>query len=553
MSNIGDKARGLSLPAYWGVFVLLVAFLTACPKVEAPPEGGGGVDVGGHGDVVDDAEIVDVADDFDAADDVDESTTTLEIGIVPQAHSVLPAGWVVDDQIQIILAQEIAGEFVGQGQLSPGVFTLNLPGQNVVTMEDRTLLPLAGSHLRADVEHGFFLAIEAEEVRIEIDDDEVRIERVDSSSVGAYFDDAILSLGQETADAVEVMLALQTSLREAGGQPVDASELGYFFLAIGSDDGIAPDLRGTFNDWNGGESFEFRPIYGRLWGRFVPDIDGYHAYKITYGGGATWFTDFGNPHIDWDGVATIGLGSFNSIIHPLEQPDDRGRLYWLPRVYSPQLENTREVYVYLPRSYDADDGPQEHPLLIVHDGNESIARGQFHHVADERGGEEIIAFVALHDQNERMAEYTMATDGARGPDYAEFLVHTLLPELDSRFRISQSRTEIGLAGSSLGGLISFWVASEYPDVFAFAGGMSSSFFWADDHMLEVIAEKGCQDITYYLDSGSPQDNYQVTLAMRDQMIELGCDHIHLVDDGGLHQWNYWHNRFANVLEAFITP
>ena len=480
--------------------------------------------------------------------DADEGYFTIVVS--QEAHPVMPEGWAGGESWTVTLSRA-GGVYRGQTELPAGVVSLEAPGWGESFL-DPIFRPLEGGQSLSALPDLRFLLPVAEEVALEVEGEIITIERLNQGSPGVFFDEAILRLTDEE-DHVEVIEELQTSLREFGvggaeGSPIRSGEPGLFFAGIGSEDGIPPDLRGTFNEWGGGEAYEWRQIHERLWGRFVQGIEGHHAYKITYGDGASWFTDFANPHIDWDGVETSGLGAFNSIINPLERPPGTGRLVWLPRVYSPELGNTREVYVYLPATYDTDEG--ERRLLIVHDGNESIGRGKFHEVADEAGADMILAFVALASQDHRMDEYTMAEPGSRGESYGEFLVETLLPLLESRFEIGVGRESRGLAGASLGGLISFWVASQHPEVFGFAGGMSSSFFWADEHMLAVIEELGCQDIKYYLDSGSPQDNYQVTLAMQGQLEELECDYTYVLEEGGLHEWSYWRARFGNVLEAF---
>ncbi len=65
-----------------------------------------------------------------------------------------------------------------------------------------------------------------------------------------------------------------------------------------------------------------------------------------------------------------------------------------------------------------------------------------------------------------------------------------------------------MLGSSLGGLISFAIAYWYPDVFGFAGGMSSTFGWgrigADNDLLQdwyAAEDLAARQQVYYLDSG----------------------------------------------------
>ncbi|QLH30924.1 MAG: hypothetical protein HWD63_08270 [Candidatus Parvibacillus calidus] len=59
--------------------------------------------------------------------------------------------------------------------------------------------------------------------------------------------------------------------------------------------------------------------------------------------------------------------------------------------------------------------------------------------------------------------------GGNGEKYAEFLVNTLKPFIDSHFRTLTEPEHTGIAGSSLGGLISYFTAIRYPNVFGRVG------------------------------------------------------------------------------------
>ena len=194
-------------------------------------------------------------------------------------------------------------------------------------------------------------------------------------------------------------------------------------------------------------------------------------------------------------------------------------------------------------------------MLYVHDGNESIVRGQFHLVANDTAAantatEAILVFLALPSQNVRIEEYTLGTPGSLGDEYVEFVAETLVPQIDGQFRTRAERTARGIAGASLGGLISFWGVMQYPAVFGYGAGMSSSFFWGDEFLIDEIQRRGCQDVAYYLDSGSPNDNFDVTQVMRDVLDGMGCDYEYVLEQGGQHDWAFWRGRFGGVMEDF---
>lgn len=491
---------------------------------------------------------VDFAQDVSTAPDIEgEGQQAGTLHVRPVYHPVLPPGHEVPGATTYPILRSATSTTI---RLPAGVFKLDFDA----TPDEGTELPLspvAGAHGRENLSGQLFFLPQPEEFQLSLAGDELLLTRIDEgshASLSQLFDAAIEAAGNNLEDVAPVE-TLQHALRESGIFPAHSDSLGHLFIAIGSEDGVPPEMRGSFNGWTRQERFEFRPLIGRLWARFVTGIEGHQAYKIVYGDGASWFTDMANPHIDWDGIDSGTVGLFNSILNVAERPPGQGRLLWLPRVYSPELENTREAYIYLPSSYD--EGDTEYPLLVVHDGNESITRGRFHQVAYDF--DVVLAFIALPSQDLRMSEYTVATEGSRGEDHARFLVDTLLPELRTRYRLSPNPRHNGVAGASLGGLMSFWTAVHHPQTFGFAGGMSSSFFWADEHIFEVLETQNCQDVVFYLDSGSPADNHGVTLAMRDRLTDLECTYTHRVEEGGRHEWGFWNGRFGHLLETFLAP
>ena len=369
------------------------------------------------------------------------------------------------------------------------------------------------------------------------------------SEIGPLIDDALYS--NNMGDDVDgVVMGLLDRLREHGAGPLRTSR-GVLFLAPGELGGAPPHVSGSLNGWGVEPEAQMRQVSGKIFGRYLEVGSERHTYKIVYDGLAqTWFTDVSNRHIEWDGFDTGSVGSFNSVLGP--SPGER--MVWWRGFESATLGNARDVYVRLPAAYDLEP-MRRFPVLYIHDGNESIVRSQFHLVAEQweqenPGKEVILVFIALPSQDVRMEEYTMASPGARGDAYTAFLASELVPAIDARFRTVADRSGRGVMGASLGGLISYWTAAQYSDTFEYTAGMSSSFFWAQGFMIEEIGRRGCQDVTYYIDSGSPNDNADVTRQMRDKLTELGCVFEHIEEAGGQHDWSFWRGRFPNVLRTF---
>ena len=76
--------------------------------------------------------------------------------------------------------------------------------------------------------------------------------------------------------------------------------------------------------------------------------------------------------------------------------------------------------------------------------------------------------------------------------YLQFLVQELKPFVDSNYRVIPDQAHTFVMGSSMGGLISLYAISEYPDVFGGAGCLSTHWS-AGEHELVSEMAKGLPD------------------------------------------------------------
>ncbi|MEL6569735.1 MAG: glycoside hydrolase family 97 catalytic domain-containing protein, partial [Pseudomonadota bacterium] len=157
----------------------------------------------------------------------------------------------------------------------------------------------------------------------------------------------------------------------------------------------------------------------------------------------------------------------------------------------------REMQVWLPKGYGETD--QGYRVLYLHDGqnlfeDERAYTGTSWGVDEtlsrliERGDVEPTIVVALENTWEtRWQEYApeafinaLPEDTRAGiietaggapfsDDYLQFLVEEVKPYIDANYRTRTGREDTAIAGSSMGGLISLYALSEYPDVFGAAG------------------------------------------------------------------------------------
>jgi predicted alpha/beta superfamily hydrolase len=251
----------------------------------------------------------------------------------------------------------------------------------------------------------------------------------------------------------------------------------------------------------------------------------------------------------------------------LSTPSSGPRFELLPNFHSPELGNRRDVLVYLPASYE--QGDRAYPVLYMQDGQNLFdpatsyagdwRLGKALASAARRGHETIVVAVPNRGP-ERLIEYSPFVDptqgGGGGDRYLDFLVQTLKPAIDRRFRTDQRHTGIG--GSSMGGLISLYGFFRAPFAFDFAAVLSPSLWFGADAIFPVIDSAPYVPGRLYLDIGTSEGIEHVARArrMRDLLrakgYRPGRDLRWLESRCGRHDEASWGRRFARAL-PFLIP
>jgi predicted alpha/beta superfamily hydrolase len=245
-----------------------------------------------------------------------------------------------------------------------------------------------------------------------------------------------------------------------------------------------------------------------------------------------------------------------------------GTLHSLHDVWSPQLGNRREVLVYLPPTYG---GTRRFPVTYMQDGQNLFDPATAH--AGDWGllrpldaltakGRETIIVGVWNAGEERIAEYSPFRDektgGGRGDLYLAFLTETLKPMIDRRFRTRPERAHTGIAGSSMGGLISLYGFFRAPDVFGFAGVLSPSLWFADAAIFPFIASAPFVAGRIYLDVGRREGDRHVAdvQRLRDVLVakgyRAGRDLRMVEDPDGGHDEASWGRRFPSALAFLLS-
>ncbi len=242
----------------------------------------------------------------------------------------------------------------------------------------------------------------------------------------------------------------------------------------------------------------------------------------------------------------------------------------LPDVHSPELDNRRDVLVYLPPSYRR--GRRSYPVLYMHDGQnlfdpESSFAGDWGvgRILDSAAsrGLEAIAVGVPNMGADRLDEYSPFPDptaggGGRGGAYAAFVARTLKALVDRRFRTRPGREHCAIVGSSMGGLISLYALFRHPDAFGAAGVMSPTLWFAGGAIFSEIDRTAYVPARIYLDIGALEGPEHVANArrMRDLLLakgyRTGRDLFWLESRCGRHDERSWGRRFARAL-PYLLP
>ena len=192
-----------------------------------------------------------------------------------------------------------------------------------------------------------------------------------------------------------------------------------------------------------------------------------------------------------------------------KMPKITGDYQILPKVHSKFLGHDRDVIVWFPPGYAARP-TQRYPVLYMHDGRQVFdpttstwgKDWQVDELAQDmilNGELEPFIVVAADCTEARFDEYSPAR---KGDDYLRFLIEELKPMVDATWRTDPSRSAI--AGSSMGGLISFYGAWKHPDVFSGAACLSPAFLEEYGHecFRMVEADRGSlPDLRIFLSCG----------------------------------------------------
>jgi predicted alpha/beta superfamily hydrolase len=231
----------------------------------------------------------------------------------------------------------------------------------------------------------------------------------------------------------------------------------------------------------------------------------------------------------------------------------------------------RQITVYLPAGYD-EKPDRRYPVLYMQDGQNlfdpqrSYVPGQhwrLKEAADAAIGERTAAPMIIvgidHAGPARIDDYTPVRDakhsgGGKAAEYAKFLLETVKPAIDERYRTIPQDAMVG--GSSLGGLVSLYLLLHHSDVFRGGAVMSPSVWWSGRSILNDVDAFQGRPGRMWLDVGGREGAEALAdvRVLRDRLMAGGWRDLRYYEDRRAdHSERAWARRVRQVLEFLFPP
>ena len=330
-------------------------------------------------------------------------------------------------------------------------------------------------------------------------------------------------------------------------------------------------LVGSFNNWNPkDENFVLRPM-GMKHGITIELAKGMFEYKFTRGGWDKVETGTGgqataNRRLRVENNDTVFVDIQHWADHFPSQPKQSTASKNVQVIdtafYMPQLNRHRRIWIYLPSDYSTTR--KKYPVLYMHDGQnifDAATSGYGEWGVDE-------ALDTLGEQNRHMivvgidngadkrineySPYDMEKFGkGEGDLYVDFIVNTLMPFIEKNYRVKKCKGDTFIAGSSMGGLISFYAILKYPRVFG-AAGVFSPAFWITPQLKDIDPQKAkkLKGRIYFYAGQQESDSMVPDMLHVFQQMQMNskAKMESVIRAEGRHDENTWREEFVKFYE-----
>jgi uncharacterized protein len=248
----------------------------------------------------------------------------------------------------------------------------------------------------------------------------------------------------------------------------------------------------------------------------------------------------------------------------------------IDQIHIPTTNNLRKLRIYMP---DVSNDTRL-PVLYMHDA-QNLFDDKTSYAGISWGVKETLdtlisnqiippmMVVGIDNSNQRTFEYSpyKASDfvqkqlnfdlGGKGACYASFCVEILKPYIDKKYPTKPEFKHTLMAGSSLGGLITAYIAAKYPNIFKCLGIFSLASWFNETAFLKDISDADLNlDQRYFITIGNFESSSKDLKEFPNIYIENSRNYKDLLKSKGMFDVYYQetddqHNE-ANWQKAFPT-
>lgn len=247
---------------------------------------------------------------------------------------------------------------------------------------------------------------------------------------------------------------------------------------------------------------------------------------------------------------------------------DKNVYIWTPSDYDPKAEQKYDTIYMLDgqsvlttgRDRDMDNDTESWNVAESVTGMMSVTDNKAIVVCiatpESTRANELIPNIGKLAEDPNADERRKTKTNQHGNLFADFVCDTVMPYIQENYNVYTEASHNALAGSSLGGLETFYTVLTHPDKFATGGVLSATFAtFEDDVWKSFLSDKVSLENAPFLYIYAGRfgfDNGDVTEEMYKRLIDMGYPKDKLLYEKyeeGMHYMVYWRNIFSEFLQA----
>ena len=251
----------------------------------------------------------------------------------------------------------------------------------------------------------------------------------------------------------------------------------------------------------------------------------------------------------------------------------------------PFKESNRLVHIWTPDDYDA-ESKEKYSTIYILDGQAMEFSGREDQITEDsmyvsqqveamtaetgekaiivgienvfRRDFELVPDIGVSKDEEMFGDKIEPELNNLGLEFADFVVKDLVPYVQKNYNVYTDARHTAITGYSLGGLCSFYIAQENPQIFGTNGGLSPSFWEYDDATWNKYLSKKKFDknspFLYFYTGPKKHDVEPHVSNMYNRLIKLGYPKDKLAfhyDEKGAHDTISWRGVFSEFLTGMV--